>query len=193
VGASNVPINGNLYDLHFDRRSDEAMRLTDWQRTLPITGGGEIQVSADCYDEGTHFQVTRIDSHGGMHSLDVDQNGKIDPKDDVPEIEARQTDFIPIANTAYRLFPNDIYKHDPKDPGPADATTSRAWSMANEFVYRTALRHQYQLPASAAGPENDGYVVAFQAMHGRGELKVFITRDFTAVKWVRERREELKE
>jgi hypothetical protein len=101
-----------------------------------------------------------------------------------PEIEARQTDMMPPANTYYRLYPNDIYKKDPRHPGPASVKTSIAWDMANEFVYRTALRRLCQLPAYAAGAEDGGYTVSFERIGGSGDLKIFVTDDFKAVKWL---------
>src|SRR5205823_155429 len=101
-----------------------------------------------------------------------------------PEIEARQSDMMPKANTYYRLYPNDIYKKDSSQPGPASVKTSIAWDMANEFVYRTALRRLCQLPANAAGPDDGGYMVTFERIGGSGELKIFVTGDFNAVKWV---------
>jgi len=92
--------------------------------------------------------------------------------------------MMPITHTYYRLYPNDIYVRDPTHPGPAESMTSRAWSMANEFVYRTALHRLCQLPASAAGPEKGGYIVSFERIGGGDELKVFVTHDLKAVKWL---------
>src|SRR5437899_332882 len=95
------------------------------------------------------------------------KNGKLGSgKSEPPEIADRQTDMMPIANTYYTLYPNDIYPRDPSHPGPAELNTSIAWSQANEFVYRTALRRLCQLPASATGPEEDGYMVSFERIGG---------------------------
>src|SRR5438105_11840631 len=92
--------------------------------------------------------------------------------------------MMPAANTWYRLYPNDIYKTDLAHPGPAALTTSRAWSIANEFVYRTALCRLCHLPASAAGREEDGYVVSFDRIGGGDPLEILVRHDFKAVRWL---------
>lgn len=56
---------------------------------------------------------------------------------------------------------------------PAEGKMYHAWSVANEFVYRTALADEYVLPAHTTDALGDGvYHVAFAGKHGGGDLLV---------------------
>jgi len=98
-------------------------------------------------------------------------------------IEARQTDFMPIPNTFYTLESPDIYKnYDDSHPGPASKELSRGWTMAIEFVYRTALRQQVELPDADSETVRDGFMICFKRKGSEGYIRVFVTDDYKKVK-----------
>jgi hypothetical protein len=82
-------------------------------------------------------------------------------------IEPVQTDLVPATGTPYVLVtPPMLYET--REPGPAEKLTSRAWSLANEFVFRTSLRASVALPACESGgpPRDDGILVRFRSEDG---------------------------
>jgi hypothetical protein len=88
-------------------------------------------------------------------------------------IPSAQTTINPTTTKPYRITPDTLFRT--TEPGPAQMRTSQAWSIANEFVFRTSLRNKFVLPASSAGAEGKGgglYVVAFERKGGGKRLKV---------------------
>ena len=94
------------------------------------------------------------------------------PGRNVTEIPAKiDRRFKPEPEMEYALAGEGLFHA--AEPGPAEQKTSIAWSMANEFVYRTSLAEEYALPAQWSSPVRDGvYQVGFQAKQGQQELLV---------------------
>src|SRR5437016_14056126 len=63
--------------------------------------------------------------------------------------------FRPEVGDEYTLGWHSLYRT--SQPGPAAVDTSIAWSLANEFVHRTALAKDYILPATSTGPLDEGW------------------------------------
>jgi hypothetical protein len=91
---------------------------------------------------------------------------------EIPPAINRQ--FKPEAGKDYAIVGEWLFRNPRSDwPGPALPKASRAWSLANEFVYRTALADEYVLPAHGTRPAgNDVYRVTFAGKHGGEELMV---------------------
>ena len=72
-------------------------------------------------------------------------------------------EYVLARGTLFRTF----------QPGPASGENGRAWNLANEFVYRTSLVEQYDLPAQWSGAFRAGiYTVGFKGKDGQGEIAV---------------------
>jgi hypothetical protein len=84
------------------------------------------------------------------------------------------SEFRPEAGVEYALAGGSLYQPARgSDPGPAERDTSIAWSIANEFVHRTALAKDYVIPAGQAGPTKDGWCeVGFTGKDGKSRLIV---------------------
>jgi beta-lactamase regulating signal transducer with metallopeptidase domain len=85
----------------------------------------------------------------------------------VISVPATQSALSPAANQAYTLAPAPrfLYRPTVADGGPSAVAAGAAWETANEFVFRTALRTAYRLPADATEPEPDGhYLVTFSPL-----------------------------
>lgn len=66
--------------------------------------------------------------------------------------------FIPQTNTRYSLAGPSLYQvPGGQHAGPAEQFTGMAWSLANEFVFRSALADVFTLPATTAGPAKPGW------------------------------------
>ena len=100
------------------------------------------------------------------------------------ELGPVQSDIMPQPDTFYTLLPNTLFKTN--ESGPAESTTSRAWSKANEFVFRTALRNTVALPSSSVKPNQTGYIATFKGKNGQPDIKVIVSPDFKAVKLLTE-------
>jgi hypothetical protein len=93
--------------------------------------------------------------------------------DDYITIPSAQTTINPTTTKTYRITPDTLFRT--TEPGPAQMRTSQAWSIANEFVFRTSLRNEFVLPASSAEAERESgglYIVAFEPKSGGKRLKV---------------------
>ena len=91
------------------------------------------------------------------------------------EIPAKiDSEFKPEAGIEYTIASPWLYHRPPGgSPGPAQARTSTAWSVANEFIYRTALATLYAVPATQAGPMKAGWFqVFFNSIDGKSRLVV---------------------
>lgn len=89
-------------------------------------------------------------------------------------LESVQSRLVPQTGVTYRISANWIYTTD--DPGPANVQNSLAWSLANEFVFRTGLRDILVLPASSSGKrkEDHFYAVTFERKSGGKHLILLI-------------------
>jgi hypothetical protein len=97
-------------------------------------------------------------------------------------VESLRTNLFPVVGTLYVIAGSDLYQHPAGSPGPASSLLSSAWSIANEFVFRTALRSEYKLPAG--GSElfaNNDAMVTFMPQKGNKELTVLVRRRNRAV------------
>jgi hypothetical protein len=85
-------------------------------------------------------------------------------------------DFQPKGGIEYKLTGSHLFRPNPEqNPGPASIETSRAWSNANEFVYRTALANDLVLPAMSAGLlENGWYSVGFKIKNGKSRVEILV-------------------
>jgi hypothetical protein len=85
---------------------------------------------------------------------------KTQSKTSTPEVRsALDREFAPEPGVEYNITGSDIFRT--SDSGPASRDTSIAWSVANEFVYRTALGKEYSLPASSVGPDGNRHIAKF--------------------------------
>jgi hypothetical protein len=90
-------------------------------------------------------------------------------------IASEQSEFLPREGVRYEIIGRRLYRSDdPSNPGPASVITSHAWSEANEFVYRTALRKKCRLPAGSTGWENGRFRVTYRVDDNREVLSVFV-------------------
>ena len=101
-------------------------------------------------------------------------------------VDSVQTNLIPVAGTIYIMTGKDLYRNNAKEthnPGPADANLSFAWDTANEFVFRTALQTQYQLPAGGGSQlhQNGDATVSFMPQKGSKKLTVLVHHGGRAV------------
>jgi hypothetical protein len=96
----------------------------------------------------------------------------------VVKLESKQTDLMPPVQTRYSLVPPMLFKTD--ESGPKEESSSKAWAIANEFVFRTALRYRCKLPATHVVPYPAGYMVMFRYTNNP-PFRVFVTNDFTTV------------
>ena len=88
-----------------------------------------------------------------------------------------QSELMPTIGTYYLMRPPDVYKAI-GEPGPANSKMNTAWSLGNEFIYRTILRADVNLPYTSVGLiSNDLYTVGLMNSEGRmlGALTVNIT------------------
>lgn len=83
-------------------------------------------------------------------------------------IPCKQTEMIPKPSIHYILTPPDLYIT--TGPGPAGSSNSQAWKIANEFIYRTSLRHQFKLPSSNSRLG----IVEFVSKESNEILKVYV-------------------
>ena len=79
----------------------------------------------------------------------------------VVTVESTQSRLQPQTGVTYRLVGNWTYKTD--EPGPAEMRNAYAWSLANEFVFRTNLRELFVLPSLSSGKRKEDalYSVTF--------------------------------
>jgi hypothetical protein len=92
--------------------------------------------------------------------------------------------FDPAIGTEYALGGGWLY-HPARDdgPGPPEADDSRAWSLGNEFVYRTALAREYSVPAAMTGSASAGwYRTEFTGKGGRPRLVVEVNLERRVVR-----------
>jgi hypothetical protein len=88
-------------------------------------------------------------------------------------IDGLQTNLFPVLGNLYLIAAPDLYK--PPHPGPALSQLSRAWSIGNEFVFRTALRAKYKLPAGSSRLlQNGDALISFTREEGGKELTVLV-------------------
>jgi len=88
-------------------------------------------------------------------------------------LESVKSKLQPQTNVIYKIAPNWIYKTD--NPGPPEFETAHAWSLANEFVFRTGLRDSLDLPAQSAGKQHkDLYSVTFGTRNNGKEVVLFV-------------------
>ena len=91
-------------------------------------------------------------------------------------ISVAQSGLAPIAGTTYRVIvPPKLYET--HQPGPKGQATSQAWSLANEFVFRTALRETCILPSEKVIPHKIGYMVVFKHKNGDRQTRIFVNAD----------------
>lgn len=81
-------------------------------------------------------------------------------------------DFTPQPGTKYEVVGAGLFRTDA--PGPAEKDTSVAWSLANEFVHRTALAKKYAVPASSVTPDGDNFKATFRSLGSEKEITVEI-------------------
>jgi len=83
-------------------------------------------------------------------------------------------EFKPESGVEYKMEGGYFYHHNSRtNPGPAQIDMSRAWSFANEFVYRTALAKDYVVPAGGTGRTRDGWCqVDFTSKDAKSHLVV---------------------
>ena len=96
-------------------------------------------------------------------------------------VDAKQTDIVPQAGLLYRLAPGQLYAT--TEPGPKERDKSMAWSTANEFVFRTALRNQCALPGTGAIQHKTGVMVLFEKKESGKKLHVFVRSDKQAIEY----------
>lgn len=100
-------------------------------------------------------------------------------------IGTNSPDFRPKNQEWYGLTLQTTYRNtDSNNPGPPGLKESEAWDLANEFVYRTALRRIYRLPASSLSPcslidaqteaESHLYVVCFKHQSSERQLVLLV-------------------
>jgi hypothetical protein len=91
------------------------------------------------------------------------------------EIPARvDSGFRPEPGVEYTLAAGTLW-HPAREAeqGPAERDSSMACTLANEFVYRTALAKEYVVPAAQAAPAKDGWhQVGFTSQDGKSRLLV---------------------
>lgn len=103
-------------------------------------------------------------------------------KSQEPVLLQEQSNLFPETNVVYRLvMPPTLYRT--VQPGPKEERTSRGWQAANEFVFRTALRLQLQLPAQSAVPHRDGVLASFRVQDSDRRVRVFVRSDLRTVEY----------
>jgi hypothetical protein len=99
-------------------------------------------------------------------------------------IGTNSASFWPKSSTWYRLSADTTHREKAfSQHGPAEIKTSMAWSLANEFVHRTALRNVYALPATSTGPfslldselEGSLYLVSFKQKSSGSQLVLLVS------------------
>ena len=91
-------------------------------------------------------------------------------------IASVDTNRVPVAGVVYSVPPPNLYSNDWRtEPGPAHLHLGLAWSTANEFVFRTALRERYKLPGgSSIWNTNGTAVISFSPLRGKGEIRLLV-------------------
>ena len=85
-----------------------------------------------------------------------------------------QSDLIPHLGTTYFISPPWIYKST-GDPGPTESGMNTAWSLGNEFVFRTLLRKYSTMPAAGVVPRSNGwFIVGFKRPDGKDGVMIEI-------------------
>ena len=98
-------------------------------------------------------------------------------------IEPKQTNLAPQTNVLYTLVTPPML-FETHQPGPREETTSRAWKLANEFVFRTSLSEQVQLPALKAVQHKIGVMVHFTRKDSeKEEVLVFVRSDMKTIEY----------
>jgi len=101
------------------------------------------------------------------------------------ELGPAKSDIMPKSDVFYTMvMPPMLYET--HQPGPKEQKSSQAWSVANEFVFRTALRTKVVLPASGVTPGKTGYLVRFDGKNESADLNVFVRGDLKAAEWVKD-------
>lgn len=102
---------------------------------------------------------------------------------DVTLIEPKQTNLTPQTNVLYTLVTPPML-FETHQPGPKEDTKSRAWKLANEFIFRTSLREQVQLPALKAVQHKIGVMVHFTRKNAeQEEVLVFVRSDMKTIEY----------
>ncbi len=102
-----------------------------------------------------------------------------------PELGLIQSNDIPEPGVFYHIItPPFLYITD--KAGPKSIKSSQAWCVANEFVFRTALRNVAVLPACSVYPGESGYRMRFEGKEGASDLQVFVREDLKAARWIKE-------
>jgi len=92
----------------------------------------------------------------------------------VVTVESTQSRLQPQTGVTYLIVANWIYKTD--EPGPAEIKNAYAWSLANEFVFRTNLRELFVLPSLSSGKRKEDalYLVIFARKAGGKQLTLLV-------------------
>jgi hypothetical protein len=101
------------------------------------------------------------------------------------ELGPSKSDVMPEPDVFYALITPPML-FETRRPGPKEQKSSQAWAVANEFVFRTALRGMVVLPASGVTPGRTGYLVRFDGKEDTADLQVFVRGDLKAAKWIKE-------
>jgi len=81
--------------------------------------------------------------------------------------------FVPEPGKDYKLEPGALY--DPCVPGPASSDLSRAWRLANEFVFRTSLSKTLAHPSTNAKFSGKSLAeTSFKKIGSEGERTILV-------------------
>ncbi len=122
-----------------------------------------------------------------VSALGADGDGTKSPRVIPAKIDP---EFKPQVGVEYTIQGGWLYHHDSRtNPGPAQSDMSTAWSLANEFVYRTALAKDYVVPAGGTGRTRDGCCqVDFTSKDGKSHLVVEVHIERRAARLLATRR-----
>jgi len=82
------------------------------------------------------------------------------------------SNFSPDPNVEYFITGKELYR--PPHGGPASGKTWKAWSIANEFVFRTALSKGHVLPAASVGPKGKKFSAVFNNNNGKQKMIILV-------------------
>ena len=104
--------------------------------------------------------------------------------DGVVILKPEKSNMMPSVGTRYQLASNPRL-FETHQPGPKEKNPSIAWALANEFVFRTALREQCVLPAERVVQHKTGIMVLFNQNTGKQRTSVFVRSDMKTIEWKR--------
>jgi hypothetical protein len=90
-------------------------------------------------------------------------------------------DLVPESGTIYSLAGGWLY-HAPNNEGLASKALGLGWKRANEFVYRTALANDYDLPASRSEMKDGWFEMEFTSKGQKARLLVEVSMVTGAVR-----------